>query len=120
MLATNVDERFKRSLTYLEKTINSFDDSLEKIGMNIDQFKSEESERMEDDHENAIQLSNEKWKSFWDKQFQNTRRGDTDIKEIKENNHSKYYMPIYCKDFKRYLSFLSLWPNICKGFSDKL
>ena len=40
MLATNLDGRFKPSLTYLKKAINSFDESLKEIEINIDQWKS--------------------------------------------------------------------------------
>lgn len=117
-LAINLDKRFKRSLNYLEKAIKSFDDSLEEIEMKIDQCKSEKSETLEDSHENLIQFPNKKWKSFWDKQLQKTRHDDDKIKEINKNNHNKYYMLTYCKDLQQYLSFISLWSNICSDFSD--
>ena len=62
ILATNLDGRIKRSLTYLVKTINVFDDSLQEMKTNIDHCRSEESERLQDSNENAVQLPNERLK----------------------------------------------------------
>ena len=62
ILATNLDGRIKRSLTYLVKTINFFDDSLQEMKINIDHCRSEEPERLQDSNENAVQLPNERLK----------------------------------------------------------
>ena len=61
MLATSLDGRFKPSLTYLKKAINSFDESLKETEINIDQWKSKKSKILEDSHENATQFLNEKY-----------------------------------------------------------
>ena len=61
MLATNLDRRFKPSFTYLKKAINSFDESLKEIEINIDQWKSKKSKILEHSHENAKQFLTEKY-----------------------------------------------------------
>lgn len=59
ILAINLDGRIKRSLTYLVKTINFFEDNLQEMKINIDHCRSEESERLQDSNENAVQRPNE-------------------------------------------------------------
>lgn len=75
--------------------------------INIDHCRSEESERLQDSNENAVQRPNETLK-LSGKANSKHKQVDNEIKEIYESNHNKYYMAIYCKDLKSYLSFISL------------
>ena len=82
--------------------------------------KGYELARLEDSHENATLFPDEKGKSFRKKQLKNGKHDENEITKVYKNKYSKYYVLIYCKYVKGYLWFISLWPNICNGFSDNL
>ena len=99
----------KESLSFLEKSINSF----EEIGDMIEEANENESE-------NAFlqQLSttnnelNNSWLKFWEIELDEEVNEDSNDDTDEEHCLQKYYMPTFWQNLRRMLPHISLWSNL--------